>query len=86
MNIKRLMEFSMTTPGTYEIVVIGKLDKGWQDWFKAVENQGDQVQVGKPHTTLKCHVRDQSELLGVLNRLNSLNFPLYSVRFVGKEG
>ena len=86
MNKKLTHDFGMTTPGTYEIIVVGKLDKGWQDWFNAIENHTFQNQVRKQHTILNCHVRDQSELLGVLNRLNSLNFPLYSVRFIGKEG
>lgn len=85
MNKKQTHDIGMTTPGTYEIIVVGKLDKGWQDWFNAIENHAVQNHVGKQHTTLNCNVRDQSELLGVLNRLNSLNFPLLSVKFIGKE-
>ncbi len=77
--------FGMTSPAIYRVVVLGRLDKGWEVWFNGTENQIEENQSGKPHTTLTCRVRDQAELLGVLNRLNSLNLPLLQVDMIDKN-
>lgn len=84
MENKRPLDFGMTSPATYQIVVSGRLDKGWEDWFNGTNSKLEEDPVGKPHTTLTCKVRDQAELLGVLNRLNSLNLPLLQVNLIGK--
>jgi hypothetical protein len=76
------LELSMTSPATYQIVVIGRLDKGWEDWFNGTDSRLEKDPGGKPHTRLTCRVRDQAELLGVLNRLNSLNLPLMQVTLI----
>lgn len=82
MATERSLELGMTSPATYQIVVSGRLDKGWEDWFNGTKSQLEEDPVGKPHTTLTCKVRDQAELLGVLNRLNSLNLPLLKVNLI----
>ena len=68
--------FGMTTPGTYQIIVNGKLDHYWGDWFNGTTTLEENQLDGYPQTTLLCQVRDQAELLGILNQLNSLNLPL----------
>ncbi len=85
MDNEQAINLGMTSSATYQITIIGRLDKGWEDWFTSTQKKFEESQAGRPLTTLNCRIRDQSELLGVLNRLNSLNFPLYSVRLINKE-
>jgi len=86
MNEEQAVDIGMTSAAAYQIVLIGRLDQGWEDWFESTLFQLEKHHSGRPTTTLICRVRDQSELLGILNRLNSLNFPLLSVRFLSEEG
>ena len=86
MDEEQAVDIGMTSAATYQIVLIGRLDQGWEDWFDSTQFQSENHHSGRPMTTLNCRVRDQSELLGILNRLNSLNFPLLSVRFLSEEG
>ena len=79
------IDFGMTSPAIYQIIVIGKLDEHWADWFNGTNVLFEHNLEGKPHTTLTCKVRDQAELLGILNRLNSLNLPLLQVSPVRKS-
>lgn len=70
----------MASPATYLITVKGKLASHWMEWFTATAietGEGENSQ-----TVLTCQVRDQSELLGILNRLNGMNLPLYQVMIV----
>jgi len=76
------IEFGMTSPAIYQITMKGKLDEHWTDWFNGTKINLEHNLEGIPHTTLTCRVRDQSELLGILNRLNSLNLPLLQVIYV----
>ena len=76
-------DLGMASPATYQITVKGKLASHWMDWFTATAaetEEGDNL-----HTVLICQVRDQSELLGILNRLNGMNLPLYQVTMVKKS-
>lgn len=86
MDEEQAVEIGMTSSATYQVVLIGRLDQGYQDWFDGAQIQFGRLQSGKPLTTLNCRVRDQSELLGVLIQLNSLNFPLLNVRLISEEG
>ena len=73
------IEPGMATPATYQITAKGKLAVGWADWFNGSILRIEYSTKGNPHTILTCHVKDQSHLLGILNRLNSLNLPLLAV-------
>jgi hypothetical protein len=73
------VEPGMASPATYQITAKGKLAKGWADWFNGSILRIEYSTDGNPHTILTCHVKDQSHLLGILNRLNSLNLPLLAV-------
>jgi hypothetical protein len=69
----------MDSPAIYQITIKGKLSDHWADWFNGTMISNEYNSEGKPHTVLICKVRDQAELLGILNKLNSLNLPLLQV-------
>lgn len=79
MDSESPIELGMTSPATYQIIVRGKLDTYWADWFNGTNILHGHGLEGQPHTRLTCQVRDQAELLGILNQLNSLNLPLIQV-------
>jgi hypothetical protein len=85
MNNKSQKEPGMTTQAIYHISVKGKLTDNWADWFNGAVIDMELGRDGGSHTTLNCRVRDQAELLGILNRLNSFNLPLVRVAFI-REG
>ena len=58
-----------------EIRVKGQVDRGWSDWFGGF--QVTHTTEGK--TVLAGHIRDQSELRGILSRLADLGLELISV-------
>ena len=84
MNRESQKEPGMTTSSIYQIIVKGMLSEHWTDWFNGTLIHFENNVEGKPHTELTCKVRDQSELLGILNRLSSLNLPLLPVIFISK--
>lgn len=59
----------------FEIHVKGQLDESWSDWLGGLEmkllNNGEMILFGR--------IRDQAALMGVLNKLYSLNLTLLSV-------
>ena len=73
------IEPGMASPAIYQITAKGKLAEGWADWFNGSILRIEYSSKGTPRTILTCHVKDQSHLLGILNRLNSLNLPLLEV-------
>jgi len=70
-------------PATYQIIVRGRLDERWADWFGemtiAVELEGDRA----PVTTLTGTVADQAALQGILRALYTLGLPVCSVTCLG---
>jgi len=78
-------EPGMASQATYKITAKGKLDKHWAEWFNGSIIHIEYSTEGKPHTILTCHVKDQAQLLGILNRLNSLNLPLLQVSLTKDE-
>ncbi len=65
----------------YEIKVEGMLDPTWRDWFEEMDLRHEPD--GK--TVLRGHLKDQSALHGVLNRLLNLNLKLISVTCCGQQ-
>jgi hypothetical protein len=65
----------------YEIRVERQLPDRWSDWFDglAISNDPD------GGTTLKGPLPDQAALLGVLNKLHSLNLTVISVKRLSPE-
>jgi hypothetical protein len=83
MDEKSTINLSMASPAVYQITVNGMMGGHWADWFGA-----DVIECGvegKIHTVLTCQVRDQAELLGILNRLNGMNLPLLQVTIIKKD-
>lgn len=85
MDRSSLKEFGMAVKAVYKIVVKGKLNEDWAEWFNGSNIRIEKDQQGNPVTILTCHIKDQSELFGILNRLNSLNLPLLEVTSIGFE-
>ena len=82
MRNETMKDPGMASQATYRITTKGKLGPNWADWFNGTSVSVQHSPEGKPHTILTCQVRDQAELLGILNRLYSLNLPLLQVRLV----
>jgi hypothetical protein len=69
-------------PAIYKIIVQGRLDHSWAEWFGGMtilvqKEEGNQV-----CTTLTGPVRDQAELHGLLVRIRDLCLPLLQVQFL----
>ena len=63
-----------------EIHIMGQIDKDWSDWLGGLD-----IRYAGGQTVLTGSVRDQSSLLGVLNRLSGLGIRLISVTCAEKE-
>ena len=72
----------MDQPRFYEIHIEGHLADRWSDWFEGLAIHNDL----NGETTLSGLLTDQAALIGVLNRIQSLNLVLISVnrRFADK--
>lgn len=66
----------------YEIRVEGCLTEEWSEWFNGLTIQVE----GNSTTMLRGFLPDQAALLGVLNKVHSLNLTLVSVmRYAPKD-
>jgi hypothetical protein len=65
-----------TSGGLFEIYVKGQLDKSWSEWLGGMEielaNEGEMILTG--------NIGDQAALMGILNKLYSLNLTIVSLR------
>jgi hypothetical protein len=86
MTHKSTTEPSLSSPATYQITITGKLEQHWAEWFNGTLINLEHSRPESPHTILTCRVRDQAELYGILNRLNSLNLVLLQVMFIQIKG
>lgn len=68
-------------PGIYAIHIAGRVDKSWADRLGGLSvayiEEGSQ-----PVTVLKGSLPDQAALLGVLNTLYNLRYPVLFVRYL----
>jgi hypothetical protein len=76
----------MSSRAAYKILVNGLLTEAWAEMFNGTAVSVEGSHGGEPWSTLTCRVRDQAELLGILNRLNSLCLPLLQVTLISREG
>ena len=69
-------------PAVYRIRIQGILDKNWSDYCggMTIEHEGDPKR--NPITILMGRVGDQSALLGVLNALFDIGYPILSVEYL----
>jgi hypothetical protein len=66
----------------YEIRVEGHLTDRWSNWFEGLAIHNDP----NGETILSGSITDQAELFGVLNKIQSLNLTLISVRKSSSTG
>ena len=67
---------------TYEIVVQGRLDESWSEWFAGFHCTA----VGDDATRLRGQAADQGALHALLNRIGELGLVLLSLRRVEDSG
>ena len=66
----------MKTPNDYEICIEGLLHDFWSDWFNGLVLHYD----SKSKTTLIGKIPGQAALIGILNKIQSLNLKVISVK------
>jgi hypothetical protein len=76
---------SLGSPAVYRIVVQGLLTQGDSDLLGGVQVTTDRRAEDRPTTTLEGQLRDQAELLGVLNSLYELHLPILAVELLEAE-
>jgi hypothetical protein len=73
---------SMFEPATYRISVLGTMDKKWSDYCGGMTIEHDIVLDQYPMTTLTGLLTDQAALIGILNSLYDMGYPIISVECV----
>jgi hypothetical protein len=76
---------SLLEPAVYRIRLQGILDKNWSDYYggMTIEHEGDPKH--NAMTTLMGRLVDQSALIGVLNSLHDIGYPILSVEYLEAE-
>ena len=72
-------------PATYRIGVQGVLEKRWADRLGAMRISIEEPREAASTTVLMGRVRDQAELIGILNSLYGLHLPILSVEILEIE-
>ena len=73
---------SHLAPAVYRVRIQGLLDKNWSDYCggMTIEHEGDPKHSAM--TTLTGRLPDQSALIGVLNALHDIGYPILSVDYL----
>ncbi len=79
-------DLKMESPGKYQISIQGFLNADWSDRLGGLKIATTPSTDGWPVTTLTGEVIDQAVLLGVLNALYDLRYPLLSVSYQAHGG
>jgi len=74
-------KFTLDQPLIYQIKISGILSENWSDWIEKMEINVEYMSDGSPISTISGSV-DQAALLGSLQRLYYLDFPLISVNCI----
>ena len=72
-------------PGTYKVVVQGILGEEWSDRLAGMRLTTNYSEDEASATTLIGHLRDQTQLNGVLNSLYDLHLSILKVEVVNGE-
>ncbi len=72
-------------PGKYRIVVQGNLDASWSDRLAGMCITQSDLENGAPTTILIGHLRDQTQLSGVLNSLYELHLSILLVEHLEED-
>ena len=73
------------TPSKYRIIVQGYLEEVWSDRLADMQITMSMPGENEPVTTLVGQVRDQAELVGVLNGLYELRMPILSMEIINED-
>jgi len=71
--------YPLDQPATYRIVLQGRLDTSWEDWFDGMTITVVRQEDGMVVTHLTGPVLDQVALHGLLARIRDLSLPLLQV-------
>lgn len=71
-----------TSPAIYEISVIGNLDRSWSSKLANMQITLDEKQRDKNVYVLIGKLKDQSELMGILNTLYELHLSLLKIEIL----
>ena len=73
---------SLLEPAVYRIMIQGILDKNWADYYggMTIEHEGDPKHDAM--SILLGRLADQSALIGVLNSLHDIGYPILSVEYL----
>ena len=78
-------QYPFDKPGTYRIHLLGHLNENWADRLGGMRVEESSRGVQGPNTTLIGRLRDQAELIGVVNTLYELHLTLRSVEYLDSE-
>ena len=70
---------SIDRPATYQIVIKGRLDSSWTEWFDNLSITVTKDEFGTGFTTLTGPIMDQGALHGLLARVRDLGLLLLEV-------
>jgi len=73
------------TPSKYRIIVQGCLEEVWSERLAGMTMTMSEPGEKAPFTTLVGQIRDQSELVGVLNGLYELRMPILSMEIINGD-
>ena len=77
---------TIDTPATYCIKIQGCLEEIWSDRLGGMQITMNIQVYQDPVTTLVGQLKDQSDLIGVLNGLYELRMPLLSLELLPENG
>lgn len=76
------LELKFNSPANYRICVKGFLDESWSERLSDMHIKNEVPGRLRPMAVLEGLMRDQSELLGVLNSLYEMHLPILSVELL----
>jgi len=72
-------------PAIYRIRIKGVLDQRYAGYFGDMMISTDKKEEGKTTSKLTGSIRDQAELMGILNALYNLHLPIVSIQPLDEE-
>jgi hypothetical protein len=79
------LDISFDGPATYRIIVKGRIDQLWFEDLGGMDIQIEGRENEPVITILSGQVRDQAELMGIMNSLYELHMPVISVEHMGVD-
>lgn len=81
------LEQATTRPAykIYKLTVQGLLKEDWTEWFNGMLISTEHLSERHASTTFTCKVRDQAELIGIINWLHNMNLIIECVNLSHPE-